>query len=275
MHEVLFSHTQRNNEVMPMNNIGIKGVTCRFCNSSSSLFSNSSHSIPEFLGNKSIFTLDECDQCNAYFGSKLERDLSYFVPPSWFTRLKGKKGYSKYPLRGCFQLSSDRCFINIISPFRVDSSYLPLEHRGREYCNVKVYKAWIKILISLIPCEYLQDFSDTTEWLRSKDGFEVLNHRPYVVIGHQLPDIRLDVVMKVEVIRQLVKGMPVYQFSARFNNFYVKVPFSPKARCFFKGRIQISSSIAGYEDIHFDEIDLSDYPSRHNYRLLLNLDRNN
>lgn len=274
MHVILFQHVQNNHETFPLAQIGEKGNSCRFCKSIHSSFRNSSHSIPEFLGNKSIFTLDECDQCNSYFGSKLEKDLSWFVPPSWFTRLKGKKGYSKYDSRGGFILSSDRDFINITAPQQINDSYLRLESRGREYCNVKVYKAWIKMLISLIPCEYLHEFSGVTEWLLSNDGFEVINHSPYVVIGHQLPDIRLDDVITVEVIRQIVDEMPVYQFSARFNNFHIKVPFSPKARCFFKGKVQINSASASFEDIYFEEIDLSNYSSRHNYRLLLNLDSN-
>jgi len=66
---------------------------CRYCgkDSSNTSFRNKSHSIPEFLGNHQLISLDECDLCNKYFSEKLENHLAEFTMPyRLFGAIKGK-----------------------------------------------------------------------------------------------------------------------------------------------------------------------------------------
>lgn len=273
MYDVLLRHIQKNHETFPILNIGNKGGPCRFCKSSKPSYRHLAHSIPELLGNKSIFTLDECDDCNAYFGKNIERHLSEFVPPSWFTKLKGKNGYRTKQALGGIKLYNDGSFINIEYPDHKSnySKEIILETKGRFFSGVNVYKAWVKVLVSILPDKYLPDFDDTTKWLLSDDGFEKLNHRPFIVVGNQLPDFRLTDVMDVEVIRRQNLGEgAVYQLDARFNNYYIKLPFSPKAKCMFRvGKVIPARNEV--EKVYFQEIDLSTYISKHNYKLKLDV----
>ncbi|MDX5406788.1 MAG: hypothetical protein LPK11_07080 [Chromatiaceae bacterium] len=269
MHQVLFKHTQMNHEAFPIAEIGASDGTCRFCGSENAKFDSAAHSVPEFLGNKSIFTLDECDACNSYFGQKIERDLSKFTPPSWFTRLKGKKKYSRSMSIGGVTLYGEQSFVNIEFSDHCSVSRQTFETRGRRFSNANVYKAWLKILISLIPKSYLCDFRQIIKWLRSGDDqFVNLKHQPFLIIGHQLPDYRLPDILDIEVIRQLSAGHPVYQLNARFNNYYVKFPFSPKLNCKFRVG-EILPARSNVDEVYFQVIDLSNYVCQHNYKLKL------
>ena len=77
--------------------IGDKG-RCRFCEESkSATFRNQSHTFPEALGNKWVFSRDECDACNNLF-SRYEDELTKCVQP--FLTLGGVKGKRKVPQTG-------------------------------------------------------------------------------------------------------------------------------------------------------------------------------
>lgn len=270
MGEILVKHIQRNYQAIPRLEVGKRQGKCRFCKSIATTYDNTAHAIPEFLGNKSIFTLDECDECNSYFGRKIERDLSEFVPPSWFTKLKGKKGYRKTSVNGGFTLSGEDRFLNISCPKETSLPISKLMTNGRSFSPLNVYKAWVKILVAILPEQHLPDFDHVTNWLLSMDGFDKINHKPYLVIGHQLADFRLTDTMEVEVIRQIIGKYPVYQLFARFNNFQVKLPFSPKAKIMFGSGVVLPAE-NNLEKIHFEELDLSEYASKINYRLTLTI----
>ncbi|WP_279476738.1 hypothetical protein [Aeromonas veronii] len=58
-------------------------------------FIKKAHAVPELLGNKFLFSKNECDLCNAIF-SKIERDFSFFIGiDRTLYSMKGKKGVPK------------------------------------------------------------------------------------------------------------------------------------------------------------------------------------
>ena len=68
---------------------------CRFCgrDSANTRFRHDAHAIPHLLGNRTLFTREECDQCNLFFGSTIENDLGNWTKPTrTFSRIKGKNG---------------------------------------------------------------------------------------------------------------------------------------------------------------------------------------
>lgn len=265
MVEVIFKHTQRNFSERTVVEIGQSQQTCRFCRSSNCSFDNIAHSIPEFLGNKSIFTLDECDSCNRSFGQGIENDLTKFIPPSWFTKLKGKKGYTKKQVNGSVTLSSDDVYLNIESN-ELGSLEKHIVSKGSKFSTLNVYKALLKILVSLLPIEYLPEFIQSISWLRSNADFDVLNHKPIIIVGHKAPDFRMPIIMNIEVIRQQEGENSVYQLDAQFNNFYVNFAFSPKTKCIIRLG-QVTPAKNKLDEINFQEIDLSDYKRKHNYEI--------
>lgn len=72
---------------------------CRFCNNDSSKvkFQHIAHAVPQFIGNGNIILEDECDECNDFFGKKLESNFaSYLGPDRTFQQIPGKKGIPTY-----------------------------------------------------------------------------------------------------------------------------------------------------------------------------------
>ena len=64
--------------------LGKTGIqSCRFCGGSSPevSFQQEAHAIPEALGNKTLFTSYECDNCNQKFGRGIENDLGNWSKP--------------------------------------------------------------------------------------------------------------------------------------------------------------------------------------------------
>ena len=68
---------------------------CRFCSLQplTVKFSKVAHAIPEAIGNKSIETEYECDNCNELFGEGIEHDLgNWSKPMRTMARIRGKTG---------------------------------------------------------------------------------------------------------------------------------------------------------------------------------------
>lgn len=71
---------------------------CRYCKRTMPQvsFKKKAHTISEALGNKTIITNDECDECNQLFGDTLESDLiSIFDFPRMYYKISGKNGKVK------------------------------------------------------------------------------------------------------------------------------------------------------------------------------------
>src|ERR1700693_159153 len=68
---------------------------CRFCSSSAPnvTFKNEAHAIPECLGNRSLTTEYECDDCNQFFGVGIENDFgNWSKAQRALSGVRGKKG---------------------------------------------------------------------------------------------------------------------------------------------------------------------------------------
>ena len=77
-----------------------KPLRCRFCGKSkpSAKFKTRSHVIPKALGNHELFTADECDACNNWFGRELEQHLiNRFRVPALLSTPRGRRN-KKYRL---------------------------------------------------------------------------------------------------------------------------------------------------------------------------------
>jgi hypothetical protein len=59
-------------------------------------FSRDAHVIPAAFGNRSLFSLEECNECNEHIGGPLENDLATFLSlPRAVSRLPKRKGHPK------------------------------------------------------------------------------------------------------------------------------------------------------------------------------------
>lgn len=74
------------------NNIPKAQRKCIFCGSNTAKFNKIAHAVSETVGNKSLVSHFECDDCNEEFGKKLEDNLGkYMLPYKIITQIFGKK----------------------------------------------------------------------------------------------------------------------------------------------------------------------------------------
>jgi hypothetical protein len=90
---------------------------CRFCGKRfpEVTFRTEAHAIPELLGNKGLFTYDECDACNELFGSGIENDFgNWSKPMRTLNRIRGKTGVPTIKGKdGSWRIESDPRGLNI------------------------------------------------------------------------------------------------------------------------------------------------------------------
>lgn len=157
--------------------------TCRFCSQSKPevSFNNIAHAIPEALGNKSIATHYECDECNSFFGQSIENDLGNWTKPNRvFARIRGKNGVPKikkigatngwrieYKEQSGLHISSYED--DPIFEINEEEKFVTFTVVRDAYTPVGVLKAFMKIGLTLIPENEIENFRLLLEWIKQKD----------------------------------------------------------------------------------------------------------
>lgn len=159
---------------------------CRFCGGSDapgskkSIFGypKNSHAISYFLGNDSLFCLEECKDCNVRFGHTLEIDLSNYY--AFYRAAEGRKsregnslsakGFNFEYKNGCISVYADKPIDGapkVGEKFPKDGLLLNLDNE--EPCNLhNIYKLLVKYVIACLPNEYLPAFSRTVRWINGE-----------------------------------------------------------------------------------------------------------
>ena len=96
-YKVAFQHNLRGEKRVQLPSLKATGRArlCRYCGRTrpNSDFSKRAHAVPELLGNRCIFSSDECDDCNEFFGNEYEDHLSKaLMVLRSVTQVAGKKG---------------------------------------------------------------------------------------------------------------------------------------------------------------------------------------
>jgi hypothetical protein len=154
---------------------------CRFCGKRSPevTFALEAHAIPEMLGNKSLFTRYECDQCNQLFGKGIENDFgNWSKPMRTMARIRGKKGVPtitkgssggwriEYGPTG-FEIKQyeDDPFYSIDEAAKTITFNLNRD----PYTPVAVLKALVKMGLSILPDSEMVNFRVALDWIRRAD----------------------------------------------------------------------------------------------------------
>ncbi len=135
---------------------------CRFCGKQKPevKFKQKAHAIPELIGNKTLISMYECDNCNAHF-CKIETHFANYM--SLFHTLAqvwGKRGIPAYK-----PSSLEKSHIKIADTglhieqyendpklFEIDKNTNTLKCRGvRSYIPAIVHKCLIKMALSIMP----------------------------------------------------------------------------------------------------------------------------
>ena len=162
-------------------------TSCRFCGTQDqSAFGSrtNAHTFPEALGNRALFSMDECRSCNDKF-SVYEDALCKAVGP--FLTLGGVRGKRGVRKTGrtksnsviAHSVEDGRRHISVKSQGNVDEVggvdphdglvriRMPVE--GDKFVPLHAYKALSKIAVALLPADELHRFKRAIESLRERD----------------------------------------------------------------------------------------------------------
>lgn len=164
---------------------------CRFCGKSipEVSFSNKSHAVSEFLGNKSLICNDECDDCNERFSRTIEPDIANMLAPLLtINAISGKHGVRKTTGKN-FKLSLDKSTAttdnigtlkftledNFPSDVQAFLQYgLKLDTSNLTYRPQNIYKCLCKYIVSLLEPNDLPRFAKTIHWINSDTTYRRL-----------------------------------------------------------------------------------------------------
>lgn len=156
---------------------------CRFCGKTKTKndFRKKAHAVSEGIGNKSIFTSYECDECNQHFADNEENELGKLF--QFYKATHGKKGKNgAIKLMGAqFSFSENNTFsahIDMrekrfdISIEKAPNGALSPKFKNKVEINFRlVYQAFIKFALSVIPEDIATELKQGYVMLRNNMEF--------------------------------------------------------------------------------------------------------
>lgn len=181
---------------------------CRFCGRKQPnvTFKNVAHAISESLGNKKIILYEECDECNARFGSAsgIEINLiTYLRLYGNFFGVRGKNGIHKikgknFELTNDGTIKLDHYLQEGEEPSADDAENLEfLLETFEEISDQDIYRTLCKYALSVIGDELLPEFTETIKWINRETtlsklpkvgilkSYELFNYHPSILLYHR------------------------------------------------------------------------------------------
>ncbi|HEV2328586.1 MAG TPA: HNH endonuclease [Verrucomicrobiae bacterium] len=158
----------------------VAGRTCRFCGKGKPnvTFKNVAHAVPEFLGNKSLISMNECDTCNQTLAQKYEDDLAkWFGPMRTVSQIKGKNGVPTLKSKDMqIRMGNTGLEIGVVtedleSHLKFDGPFtftLPVPAKTQPFIPINAAKALVKIACSLCPPALLGECQHAIDWLMDR-----------------------------------------------------------------------------------------------------------
>jgi hypothetical protein len=215
---------------------------CRFCNRGAPdvSFASVAHAVPEFLGNRDILSLNECDSCNTFLAVNCEDHLSKW---SLFARatsqVRGKKNKPTFKNPGetlRVGAGTKGLEISITDPdltgklMAEGGPYaftLPTDASSQPHVPIRAAMAIVKIACSVCPFESLNECGPAIDWLMGRaqvtmSGFPVL----YAFTPGPIADTASEVVL---LRRKVDEPIPLLWCVVQFSNYRLQafVPFCP------------------------------------------------
>lgn len=172
---------------------------CRFCgrDESNTSFTKIAHVFPECIGNMVLASNYECDECNQFFGNTIENEFAnYFSLYHSIMQISGKNGKPKCCFKVPCSTRNDTCMKYCVRiEFQddtpsislcedVDKKYINLSNNSIQiskpigkHCPIAVFKAIVKMAITVMPTEELSLFSGTIKWLLEKNHSNIFNKK--------------------------------------------------------------------------------------------------
>lgn len=173
---------------------------CRYCGNSkpATTFKKTAHAIPEALNNKLIICQEECDACNEWLGNNIERDLiGYLAFWRALYRIPGKEGAKKYKGKNFEIGPSGKIHVLSDSPLDDPTPIFPMTIdllAAEKLSPQKIYKAFCKMVISVLPKQYLNRCQSTIDWIMGRQEIKRLPliwHKQFNLSALQPPELMI------------------------------------------------------------------------------------
>lgn len=124
------------------------------------------------MGNKTIFSADECDQCNSKFSNGIELDVfEYLKLYRVLYGKSGKDGIPKLKFKNGIEIEYkngtamifDKTGSSVLSP---ENFKIPLEYY-HEINVMNIYRGLVKFAIGVLPKEITNKLSETITWINN------------------------------------------------------------------------------------------------------------
>lgn len=155
--------------------VGQQLRTCRFCHRTAekgATFRKVAHVIPTALGNDHLKSTEECDDCNEYFGGATEPSLIAMLNLQRVflgTQGRGKQdGRPKLKFSGATIMNDGEKVVLQAGPaLRNENGTFEVDlGRGAPLVPMAVYRALVKIALSVVDEVQLPHLRETIEWVR-------------------------------------------------------------------------------------------------------------
>jgi hypothetical protein len=152
--------------------------TCRYCDKKEPevAFTDECHVLTHSIGNRRLFAEDECEKCNKFFGKTIEDDFGkWSLPYRVMSSVKGKDGYPTLKRDGWRIDATENGFeIQMFVNHEIaevdeetKTTFLPLPRDA--FTPINVYKAFVRMAMSMLPRTELDEFKDLLTWLQNPD----------------------------------------------------------------------------------------------------------
>lgn len=154
---------------------------CRFCSKTEPdvTFKSVAHAIPEFTGNKKLFTYYECDACNSKFSKLFESHMANYMN-LWhtFSQVRGKGGVPSFKTIHQKKSRVDVGETNVeienhegdpIATIDEEKKTITFTAKRASYIPIAIYKCLVKMALTIMPDSELHNFKTTLKWINEDD----------------------------------------------------------------------------------------------------------
>jgi hypothetical protein len=213
-------------------------TTCRFCLKSPpyASFKNEAHAVSELLGNRQLIVTDECDDCNTLFSDLLEDHLDKFTKPYRILgQVKGKNKIPSYKTPMKLSRIDVETDAKITIKDHQDDSFVELitaENRLKinfileRYVPAAVYKALVKMALSVMPLSELREFTITRRWIRHRDHTVPLISPLQVLVSFipgLKPFVKTSIILLRKKLNAAMSDIPYCLFIIAFGNLQLQI----------------------------------------------------
>lgn len=210
--------------------------SCRYCGKTraTTTFRKLAHTFPASIGNRTLFSYDECDECNELFCiyedafgkyTNLERILSWTHTRSGWPKLKMKNNLG--------MAFSSNGVLNV--HMRADSNSVEIDEAKQTitfihkytYIPQYVYKILFKMALAIMPESELKNFSYAKLWLINKFNITIPSENMLTVIKTFVPGPRPfgeNIYYTLFKRKNLLLNIPYMIFFIAFSNYAYQVP---------------------------------------------------